>query len=219
MREQLTNTGASVGNRGPPHGARQRLTSASLSERSEQCTEERSERRCSFFCLIARWRSLRIALGSRLLCRRSPKKGVSARSSATHLAAGAGARCARAVFSARRRAIRCERRRRRRILDVRAADLQDQMAEQRFSVPSARTKTAATQRTSQSDRARCASSSKNLVVSGAPVDVALDGRADLSHEVFSRAVHQDRQSQDVAADHQPQKLGGDQTCAPVRLFR
>jgi hypothetical protein len=37
-----------------------------------------------------------------------------------------------------------ERRRRRRILDVRAADLQEEMAEQRFSVPSAPTKTAAT---------------------------------------------------------------------------
>jgi hypothetical protein len=34
------------------------------------------------------------------------------------------------------------------ILDVRAADLQEEMAEQRFSVPSAPTKTAATQRTS-----------------------------------------------------------------------
>lgn len=40
-------------------------------------------------------------------------------------------------------------RRRRRVLDVRAADLQEEMAEQRFSVPSAPTKTAATQRTSQ----------------------------------------------------------------------
>jgi hypothetical protein len=38
----------------------------------------------------------------------------------------------------------CERRRRRWILDVRAADLQEEMAEQRFSVPSAPTKTAAT---------------------------------------------------------------------------
>jgi hypothetical protein len=37
----------------------------------------------------------------------------------------------------------------RRILDVRAADLQEEMAEQRFSVPTAPTKTAATQRTSQ----------------------------------------------------------------------
>jgi hypothetical protein len=35
------------------------------------------------------------------------------------------------------------------ILDVRAADLQEEMAEQRFSVPSAPTKTAATRRTSQ----------------------------------------------------------------------
>jgi hypothetical protein len=33
--------------------------------------------------------------------------------------------------------------------DVRAADLQEELAEQRFSVPSAPTKTAATQRTSQ----------------------------------------------------------------------
>jgi hypothetical protein len=40
-------------------------------------------------------------------------------------------------------------RRRRRILDVRAADLQEEMAEQRFSVPPDPTKTAATQRTSQ----------------------------------------------------------------------
>jgi hypothetical protein len=37
----------------------------------------------------------------------------------------------------------CERRRTRRILDVRAADLQEELAEQRFSVPSAPTKTAA----------------------------------------------------------------------------
>jgi hypothetical protein len=36
----------------------------------------------------------------------------------------------------------------RRTLDVRAADLQEEMTEQRFSVPSAPTKTAATQRTS-----------------------------------------------------------------------
>jgi hypothetical protein len=36
-----------------------------------------------------------------------------------------------------------------RILDVRAADLHEKMAEQRFSVPSASTKTAAIQRTSQ----------------------------------------------------------------------
>jgi hypothetical protein len=43
----------------------------------------------------------------------------------------------------------CVRRRRLRILDVRAADLQEEMTEQRFSVPSAPTKTAATQRTSQ----------------------------------------------------------------------
>ena len=42
----------------------------------------------------------------------------------------------------------CERRRRRRILDVRAADLQEEMTEQRFSVLAAPTKTAATQRTS-----------------------------------------------------------------------
>jgi isopentenyl diphosphate isomerase/L-lactate dehydrogenase-like FMN-dependent dehydrogenase len=42
-----------------------------------------------------------------------------------------------------------KRRRRRWIREVRAADLQEEMAEQRFSVPSAPTKTAATQRTSQ----------------------------------------------------------------------
>jgi uncharacterized protein YqfA (UPF0365 family) len=41
----------------------------------------------------------------------------------------------------------CERRRRWRILDVRAADLEEE-TEQRLSVPSALTKTAATQRTS-----------------------------------------------------------------------
>jgi hypothetical protein len=46
------------------------------------------------------------------------------------------------------RSFLCDRRRRRRILDVRAADLQEEMAEQRFSVPLAPTKTAATQRTS-----------------------------------------------------------------------
>jgi hypothetical protein len=51
--------------------------------------------------------------------------------------------------AARRRAIRCKRRRRRRILDVRAAELQEVMAEQRISVPSAPTKTAASQRTSE----------------------------------------------------------------------
>ena len=94
------------GNRAPSHGARlarrcpgrakeqtclssasergrQRLTSASLSERSEQYA--RSERRRSFLC---------------------------------------------------------ERRRRRRTPDVRAADLQEETAEQRFSVPPAPTKTA-----------------------------------------------------------------------------
>jgi hypothetical protein len=38
----------------------------------------------------------------------------------------------------------CERRRSRRILDVRAADLQEEMAEQRFSVLPDPTKTAAT---------------------------------------------------------------------------
>jgi len=43
----------------------------------------------------------------------------------------------------------CERRRRRRILDVRAAGLQEEMAEQRLSVLTFPTKTAATQRTSQ----------------------------------------------------------------------
>ena len=41
----------------------------------------------------------------------------------------------------------CKRRRRRRILDVRAADLQEELTEQRFSVPSALMKTAVTQRT------------------------------------------------------------------------
>jgi hypothetical protein len=42
-----------------------------------------------------------------------------------------------------------ERRRRRRVHDVRAADLQEEMAEQRFSVPPDPTKTAAAERTSQ----------------------------------------------------------------------
>jgi hypothetical protein len=37
----------------------------------------------------------------------------------------------------------------RRILDVRAADLEEEMAVQRFSVPPSPTKTAATERTSQ----------------------------------------------------------------------
>ena len=46
--------------------------------------------------------------------------------------------------SEQRRSFLCERRRLRRILDVRAADLQEEMPEQRFSVPSATTKTAAT---------------------------------------------------------------------------
>jgi hypothetical protein len=43
----------------------------------------------------------------------------------------------------------CEQRRRRRIRDVRAADLQEEMAEQRSSVSPDPTKTAATKRTSQ----------------------------------------------------------------------
>ena len=51
-------------------------------------------------------------------------------------------------WSERRRFL-CERRRRQRILDVRAADLQEEMAGQRFSVPPDPTKTAATERTSQ----------------------------------------------------------------------
>ena len=56
-----------------------------------------------------------------------------------------------------------ERRRTRRVLDVRAADLQEEMAEQRFIVSPDPTKVAATQRTSQRaeraiDTARCASS-------------------------------------------------------------
>jgi hypothetical protein len=42
------------------------------------------------------------------------------------------------------RSFLCEQRRRRRIRDVRAADLQEEMAEQRFSVLPAPTKTAAT---------------------------------------------------------------------------
>ena len=140
---------ASVGNRAPPHGARlarrcpgRASEQTCLSSASEEgsglqasasasgaSNVQRSERR-RFLVLIARSRSLRIAPGSRLLCRRSPTESVSARSSA-----------------ARRRAIRCERRRRR-ILDVRAADLQEEMAKQRFSVPPDPTKTAAIQRTS-----------------------------------------------------------------------
>ena len=51
--------------------------------------------------------------------------------------------------AARRRAILCERRRTRRLRDVRAADLQEEMAEQRVPVPADPTKTAATQRTSR----------------------------------------------------------------------
>ena len=56
----------------------------------------------------------------------------------------------------------CGRQRRRRILDVRAADMQEEMAEQP-SVPSAPTKTAAhsehrSERSEQSHTARCASS-------------------------------------------------------------
>jgi hypothetical protein len=50
--------------------------------------------------------------------------------------------------SAQTRRFVCERRRPRRILDVRAADLQEKLTEQRFSDPPAPTKTAATQRTS-----------------------------------------------------------------------
>src|SRR5829696_6351657 len=76
MREQLKNPAASVGNRAPAHGG----------EGSGGV----------FPLFVARSRSLRIAPGSRLLCRRSPTKSMSARSSA-----------------ARRRAVRCERRRRR----------------------------------------------------------------------------------------------------------
>ena len=56
------------------------------------------------------------------------------------------------IRSERRRSFLRERRRRRPILDVRAADLQEEMAEQRLSVPPAPTKTAATQRTSQRAR-------------------------------------------------------------------
>jgi hypothetical protein len=58
-----------------------------------------------------------------------------------------------------------------------------------------------------------------VTLSGAAVDVALDSRADFGHQVLRLAVHQDRQSQDIAADHQPQNLGGDQTCPPVHFFR
>jgi hypothetical protein len=50
--------------------------------------------------------SLRIALGSRLLRRRSPTRSVSAHSFSTQLTAGAGARYARAIVEARRRTIR-----------------------------------------------------------------------------------------------------------------
>ena len=57
-----------------------------------------------------------------------------------------------------------------------------------------------------------------LTISGVPVDVALDGRADLSYQVLSPAVHQGRQSQHIAADQQPENLRCDQTCAPVRFL-
>ncbi|MCE3275990.1 MAG: hypothetical protein K0R13_1845 [Propionibacteriaceae bacterium] len=50
--------------------------------------------------------SRRIALGSHLLRRRSPTRSVSAHSFSTQLAAGAGARYARAIVEARRRASR-----------------------------------------------------------------------------------------------------------------
>jgi hypothetical protein len=103
-----------------------RLGTSCKRRESRSAARRRNERRRSSLCFVARCRSHRITPGSRLLCRRSPTKSVSARSSA-----------------ARRRAIRCEGRRRRWILDVRAADLQEEMAEQRFSVLPDPTKTAA----------------------------------------------------------------------------
>ena len=54
--------------------------------------------------------------------------------------------------------------------DVRAADLQEEMAEQRFSVPSAPTKTAATRRTSQ--RAERAIDSASASERSGPLDGA-----------------------------------------------
>ena len=47
---------------------------------------------------------------------------------------------------------------------------------------------------------------QNVVVSGAPVDVALNGRAHFGHQVLGLAIRKDWQPQDVTADHQPQNL-------------
>ena len=55
-------------------------------------------------------------------------------------------------------------------------------------------------------------------MSGAAVDVALDGRADLGYQVLRPAVRQNRHSQHMAAHQQAQNLRCDQTCAPVRLL-
>ena len=60
---------------------------------------------------------------------------------------------------------------------------------------------------------------QKVAVSGAAVDVALDSRAYFGYQLLRLAVHQDRQPQDVAADHQPQNLGGNQTRSPVRFLR
>jgi hypothetical protein len=68
---------------------------------------------------------------------------------ATLAASVARSRAAVLRMSERRRCFLCERRRSRRILDVRAADLQEKMAEQRFSVPSASAEDGGIQRTSQ----------------------------------------------------------------------
>ena len=52
-------------------------------------------------------------------------------------------------------------------------------------------------------------------MSGAAVDVALDGRADLGYQVLCPAVRQNRHPQHIAAHQQAQNLRCDQ---PARLF-
>ena len=100
------------------------------------------------------WTTLRqrLCLGDKPALRPSPQQGDEGRERApshgARLAREPPQRAERGMDTASRSFL-CERRRRRRTLDVRAADLQEEMAEQRFSVPSAPTKTAATQRTSQ----------------------------------------------------------------------
>ncbi len=72
-------------------------------------------------------------------------------------------------------------RRSRRTLDVRAADLQEEMAEQRSYVPSAPTKTAATKRTSQ--RAAASNRESAIRASGASNQQGLKARQALQEHV------------------------------------